>query len=39
MMTRLANVSLILSDYDEVARWFTEAMGPEAVVLGLCGRT
>ena len=37
MLTRLANVSVLVSDYDEAIRWYTEALGLELRMDGSMG--
>lgn len=37
MLTRLANVSLIVKDYDEAIKWYTEVLGLELRMDGSMG--
>ena len=37
MLTSLANVSLIIRDYDEAIQWFTEVLGLELRMDGSMG--
>ena len=37
MLTRLANVSVLVGDYDEAIRWYTEALGLELRMDGSMG--